>query len=66
MDRTAEFKELVQAKEQAYPPNKRQRVKFGHLRQGPDAPKLDPWTRQADQVVSPCLHSLETRANRAL
>ncbi|TKA54606.1 hypothetical protein B0A53_03013 [Rhodotorula sp. CCFEE 5036] len=52
MDRTAEFKELVQAKEQQYPPAKRQRVKFGHLRQGPDAPKLDPWTRQADQVAT--------------
>ncbi|KWU45439.1 hypothetical protein RHOSPDRAFT_28818 [Rhodotorula sp. JG-1b] len=52
MDRTAQFKELVQAKEQAYPPSKRQRVKFGHLRQGPDAPKLDPWTRQADQVAT--------------
>lgn len=52
MDRSAEFKELVQAKEQQYPPAKRQRVKFGHLRQGPDAPKLDPWTRQADQVAT--------------
>lgn len=54
MDRTAEFRELVQAKEHAHPhpPTKRQRVKFGHLRQGPDAPQLDPWTRQADQVVS--------------
>ncbi|GAA5883924.1 hypothetical protein JCM3774_005250 [Rhodotorula dairenensis] len=51
-DRTEEFKQLVQAKEQAYPPAKRPRTKFGPRRHGPDAPKLDPWTRQADQVAT--------------
>lgn len=49
-DRTAEFKEAVKAKEQAYPPAKRQRVKFGAARRGPDGAD-DAWTRQAEQVV---------------
>ncbi|GAA5980237.1 hypothetical protein JCM10908_001583 [Rhodotorula pacifica] len=51
-DRTSEFRELVQAKEKAYPPTKRQRVKFGSHRQGPDASRIDPWTKQADQVAT--------------
>ncbi|GAA5915939.1 hypothetical protein JCM8208_003671 [Rhodotorula glutinis] len=50
-DRTLEFREAVKAKEHAFPPNKRQRVKFGPHRSGPDA-ALDPWTQQADQVAT--------------
>ncbi|GAA5994902.1 Ufe1p [Rhodotorula paludigena] len=50
-DRTAEFKETVKAKEQAYPPAKRQRVKFGAARRGPDGAD-DAWTRQAEQVAA--------------
>ncbi|GAA6001785.1 hypothetical protein JCM10207_002319 [Rhodosporidiobolus poonsookiae] len=51
VNRTLEFKEAVQAKEQAYPPAKRQRVKFGRHRLGPDS-QDDAWTTQAEQVAT--------------
>lgn len=55
LDRTGEFKEAVRQKEQSYPPaQKRQRVKFGVHRTGrdhDDKDQVDPWTKQADQVV---------------
>ncbi|BGP12808.1 hypothetical protein JCM10213_008069 [Rhodosporidiobolus nylandii] len=51
LDRTLEFKEAVKAKEQAYPPAKRQRVKFGRHRLGPDVHD-DHWTKQAEQVAT--------------
>ncbi|BGP36777.1 hypothetical protein JCM10449v2_000679 [Rhodotorula kratochvilovae] len=51
LDRTLEFREAVKAKEQAYPPAKRQRVKFGPHRAGPDAHD-DAWTKQAEQVAT--------------
>jgi hypothetical protein len=47
LNRTLEFKEAVQAKEQAYPPAKRPRQKFGVKRDE----REDTWTRQAEQVV---------------
>ncbi|BGO92887.1 hypothetical protein NBRC10512_008007 [Rhodotorula toruloides] len=50
-DRTAEFKEAVRAKEHAQPPTKRQRVKFGRARQGPEGQE-DAWTRRAEQVAT--------------
>ncbi|GAA5913974.1 hypothetical protein JCM6882_002584 [Rhodosporidiobolus microsporus] len=47
VNRTLEFKEAVKAKEQAYPPAKRQRV------QRPEAGAADDaWTRQAEQVAT--------------
>ncbi|GAA6047298.1 hypothetical protein JCM3770_001874 [Rhodotorula araucariae] len=51
VDRTLEFREAVKAKEQAYPPTKRQRLKFGSHRAGPDA-QDDAWTKQAEQIAT--------------
>ncbi|GAA5984040.1 hypothetical protein JCM11641_005576 [Rhodosporidiobolus odoratus] len=51
VDRTLDFKQAVQAKEQLNPPAKRQRVKFGRHRLGPDTPD-DTWHRQAEQVAT--------------
>ncbi|BGP21687.1 SNARE protein syntaxin 18/UFE1 [Rhodotorula toruloides] len=50
-DRTAEFKEAVRAKEHSQTPSKRQRIKFGRTRLGPDGQE-DAWTRQAEQVAT--------------
>ncbi|GAA5969493.1 hypothetical protein JCM21900_002755 [Sporobolomyces salmonicolor] len=51
VDRTAEFKEAVRTKEGSLPPAKRQRVKFGKARRGPDAQE-HAWTKQAEQVAT--------------
>lgn len=53
IDRSVEFQEAVRAKDVNYPP-KRPRKQFGANRQqsSSGAAQLDPWTKQAEQVVT--------------